>query len=382
MRENDPIIEPTTATPSLVASFEIHLWRYLNADGIPVCSLPAFAAEDDKLLQLYRNMVLVRAFDARAVALQRTGQLGTYASSLGQEAVGAALGDALAADDVFLPTYRETLALLLRGVAMHELLLYWGGDERGMAWPENREDFPLCVPIGSQVPHAVGVAQAFRYRQQSRVVICPIGDGGSSKGDFYEALNLAGAWRLPVVFVVVNNQWAISVPREVQTGAETLAQKAIAAGIDTEQVDGNDVIALRERLGVAIERARAGEGPRLIEALTYRLCDHTTADDASRYRSNEELDAQWQREPLLRLRRYLESIDAWDEQQETRWREECEQRVAAEVDIYLATEPMPAEAMFDHLYETLPVALYPQREEVARRSMSANSSPAKGDTHE
>lgn len=345
-----------------VARFDIYFWRYLNADGVLVDALPEWAADTDQLRELYKNMAQVRTFDARAVALQRTGQLGTYASSLGQEAVGAALGHVLAPEDALFPTYRETLALLMRGVRMHELLLYWGGDERGMAWSGQPHDFPLCVPIATQVPHAVGVAHAFRYRGEPRVAVCTIGDGGSSKGDFYEGLNLAGAAQLPVVFVVVNNQWAISVPRHQQSGALTLAQKAIAAGVPGEQVDGNDIIGMCERLRHAVDNAREGRGPRLIEAVTYRMSDHTTADDASRYRPAEELQQAWKREPMLRLRRYLEGLNAWSDDDEVALREECERLVEAEVAIYAETPAMPPESMFECLYETMPPALQAQRD--------------------
>lgn len=369
---------------SPVARFDICLWRYLDASGRLTGALPGWAADTETLRQLYRNMAQVRTFDARAVALQRTGQLGTYASSLGQEAIGAALGHVLSDEDVLLPTYRETLALLMRGVRMHELLLYWGGDERGMAWSGRPHDFPLCVPIGTQVPHAVGVAQAFKYRSQQRVAVCTIGDGGSSKGDFYEALNLAGVWQLPVVFVVVNNQWAISVPRDRQSGAQTLAQKGIAAGVPGEQVDGNDIMAMCERLHHAVENAREGKGPWLIEALTYRMSDHTTADDASRYRPADELEQARQKEPMLRLRRYLESLDAWSEEDEAALNEYCEQRVEAEVEAYLGSSAMPPESMFDCLYETLPAALRAQRDEVVAggAAESAPGNPTQEVDHE
>ncbi len=227
-------------------------------------------------------------------------------------------------------------------------------------------DFPLCLPIATQAPHAVGAACAFKFRRQRRVAVCALGDGGTSKGDFHEALNLAGAWRLPVVFVVVNNQWAISVPRHAQTGAETLAQKAIAAGIPGEQVDGNDLITLRLRMAAALERARDGE-PCLIEALTYRLGDHTTADDASRYRDREELERQWAREPIARLRHYLEKAGEWDDHRQSALEEECQSDVEKAVKTYLDTPPPPPRALFDHLYETLPAALDWQRQEAADR---------------
>ena len=208
-------------------------------------------------------MVLTRTFDQKAVALQRTGRLGTYASSLGQEAVAIGVGAAMRTEDVLLPYAREHGTQLLRGVTLTELLLFWGGDERGSAFQGPREDFPVSVPVGSHIPHAAGVALAFALRGEPRVAVCVSGDGSTSKGDFYEGLNLAGVWKLPVVFVVTNNQWAISVPRSAQTAAETIAQKAIAVGFGGEQVDGNDVVAVRQVVGAAIERARDGGGPHL-----------------------------------------------------------------------------------------------------------------------
>ena len=230
-------------------------------------------------------MVLTRAFDLKAVSLQRTGRLGTYAVSLGQEAVSVGVASAMRQEDVLLPSYRDNGTLLWRGVKMEEILLYWGGDERGNLSSGPAHDFPFCVPVGSQAPHAAGVAYAFKFRKEPRVAVCLLGDGATSKGDVYEAMNFAGVQKLPLVFVVNNNQWAISVPLKLQTACETLAQKAIAAGFAGEQVDGNDVIAVRDAAEQAIAAARNGQGPRLIEALTYRLGDHTTADDAARYRA-------------------------------------------------------------------------------------------------
>ena len=263
-----------------VASFEIPHTAYLDTSGHPARPLPAFARERDAVVSLYRAMVLTRTFDAKAIALQRTGRLGTYPSCLGQEAVAVGLGAAMSPDDVLLPYAREQGAQFLRGVTPTELFLYWGGDERGSDFGGPREDFPICVPVATQAPHAVGVALAFQLRGEPRVAVCVLGDGGTSKGDFYEALNVAGAWRLPAVFVVTNNQWAISLPRTAQTAATTLAQKAIAAGFSGEQVDGNDVIAVRDVVHRAVAHARDGAGPHLVEALTYRLSDHTTADNA------------------------------------------------------------------------------------------------------
>jgi pyruvate dehydrogenase E1 component alpha subunit len=348
---------------SRVAEFHIEYTQYLDHTGRIVQPLPDFARDTANLISLYRAMVLTRAFDQKAVALQRTGQLGTYASSLGQEAISVGTGNAMRPEDVLLPMYRDYGAQLQRGVRMSELLLYWGGDERGMNFedPRAREDFPICVPIATQVPHAVGVAYAMKLRRQPRVAVCTLGDGSTSKGDFYEAINAAGVWSLPVVFVINNNQWAISVPRQLQSHAATLAQKAIAAGFTGEQVDGNDVIVVRERVAQAIENARVGGGPHLLEALTYRMCDHTTADDASRYRSQAELEAQAQYDPITRLRAYLTDGGAWSTREENALSQEAAAKVEAEVGRYLNTPPPLPESMFDSLYETLPGALAEQR---------------------
>ncbi|AOY95882.1 pyruvate dehydrogenase (acetyl-transferring) E1 component subunit alpha [Cupriavidus sp. USMAA2-4] len=340
-----------------VASFEIGYTQYLDARGEPKQDLPAFARDPAALLPLYRAMVLARQFDLKAIALQRTGKIGTFASAIGQEAIGVGVASAMRPEDVLVPSYRDHAAQFVRGVTMTESLLYWGGDERGSHFAAAPHDFPNNVPIATQVCHAAGAAYAFRLRGEARAAVCLLGDGGTSKGDFYEGMNLAGAWRVPMVLVVSNNQWAISMPRAAQTAAQTLAQKAIAAGVPGRQVDGNDIVAVRQAAAQALERARAGDGPSLIEAITYRLGDHTTADDASRYRDEASVKAHWAQEPVLRLRNYLASLGAWDAAREEALIKDCAQQVAQAVEAYLAT-PMPAPAaMFEHLYATLPAAL-------------------------
>ncbi len=347
-----------------VCSFEVTMTQLVDADGVPIGPLPAWADDPDELVGLYRAMVLTRTYDAKAVALQRTGRLGTFASSLGQEAVAVGIGAAMRSEDVLVPSFREQGAQFLRGVSPTELFLYWGGDERGMDFGGPREDFPICVPIGTQAPHAVGVALAFQLRREPRVAVCVVGDGATSKGDVYEAMNYAGVRQLPVVFVVNNNQWAISVPVHRQTAARTLAQKAIAAGFPGVQVDGNDVVAVREVVGAAIERARRGEGPTLVEAVTYRLADHTTADDASRYRSDAEVSERWKLDPVARLRALLVRRGSWGRAQEEALLAECTARIDAAAEAYLAVSPRPPETMFDQLYARLPTALEAQRAEV------------------
>ena len=242
--------------------------RFIDRSAAVAATLPDFARDPAELTRLYHNMVLTRTFDAKAIALQRTGRLGTYASSLGQEAVSVGLAAAMRSDDVLLPSFREHGAQICRGVTLKELFLYWGGDERGNDFAGPRQDFPNCVPVGSHAPHAVGVALAFRLRGEKRAAVCVFGDGATSKGDVAEALNMAGVWKVPAVFVVNNNGWAISVPLAAQTAAATLAQKAVAGGMAGLRVDGNDVIAVRQAVADALAAARRGDGPTLIEAIT------------------------------------------------------------------------------------------------------------------
>ena len=348
----------------VIARFEVRRRSYLAPDGTVLRPLPRFASDTGVLLALYRGMVLTRAFDLKAVSLQRTGRLGTYAVSLGQEAVSVGIASAMRAEDVVLPSYRDNGTLLWRGTKMEEILLFWGGDERGNLSSGPAHDFPYCIPVGSQAPHAAGVAYAFKLRKEPRVAVCLFGDGATSKGDVWEAMNFAGVHKLPVVFVANNNQWAISVPLKLQTASETLAQKAIAAGFSGEQVDGNDVIAVRAAAEDAIAQARAGAGPRLIEALTYRLSDHTTADDAARYRPPEEVQARWKEEPISRLRGYLVSQNAWGKAQEEELAAECQKQIEAAIERYLASAPRAPETMFDHLYAELPPTYASQRAEL------------------
>jgi pyruvate dehydrogenase E1 component alpha subunit len=335
--------------------------RVLDKDGTLVGRLPEFARSSQELVRLYRAMVLTLAFDTKAVALQRTGRLGTYASSLGQEAISVGAAAAMRSDDLFVPYFREHGGQLWRGDTLKELFLYWGGDERGNDFAGPREDFPNCVPVGSHPPHAVGIALAFRMRGEQRASVCVLGDGATSKGDFAEAINIAGVWKVPVVFLINNNEWAISVPRAKQSAAETLAHKAIFAGIPGEQVDGNDVIAVRAVVEHALARARSGAGPSLIEALTYRLCDHTTSDDARRYRDDAEVSKHWRAEPVVRLRNYLAAAGQWTKQSEEALLRECREDVERAAQDFLNTPPQPASAVFDYIYKDMPSELAEQR---------------------
>lgn len=333
-----------------VARFEITCHCCLDATGHPCGVLPERAGDSNHLRALYRAMMLTRAFDEKAIALQRTGRLGTYASSLGQEAVGVGIASAMIDEDVLLPSFREHGAQLVRGVSLKELLMYWGGDERGSDFAGPVSDFPVCIPVASHFPHAAGVGLALKQSGKRSAAVCIAGDGATSKGDFYEAINIAGAWALPVLFVIANNQWAISVSRAAQTKAKTLAQKAIAAGIEAKQVDGNDVIGVNAVADQALKSIRNGEGPQLIEALTYRLGDHTTADDARRYRDDELVSKHWNEEPIKRLKTYMINQGWWSNDDEHGLLTDCTREVADAAEAYLNTEPELPGAMFRHLF--------------------------------
>lgn len=352
-------------------SFRIDYAQFLSPEGELDRSARDLASDTSLLLRLYRAMTRTRAYDGKAIALQRTGKLGTFASSLGQEAIGVGVASAMRPEDVLVPSYRDHAAQFVRGTTMVENLIYWGGDERGSDYKVPRADFPICVPVGTQVAHATGAAYAFKLRHEPRVAVCIIGDGGTSTGDFYSALNMAGVWNAPLVLVVNNNGWAISTPCKLETAAQTLAQKAIAAGVEGRQVDGNDVIAVYEIARRALAKAREGGGPTLIEALSYRLGDHTTADDATRYRDPEIVHREWAREPIARLRAYLTRIGVWNKELEAGLARECAEEVEKAVEAYLATPPQTYQAMFDCLFAKLPQAMQDQYEE-ARRFAPAN----------
>ena len=349
-----------------------HPHQFIDAEGALTMSLPQALQEPELLQSLYRHMVLTRTFDQRVVALQRTGQMGTYASCLGQEAIGTGIGYALADTDVFVPYYRDQATQLARGVSLQKQMQYWGGDEWGNYFEGiAHEDFPNCVPIATQVTHAAGIASAIKIRNQKRCALVTCVEGATSRGDFYESINLAGVWQLPVVVVVNNNQWAISVSRQIQTGANTIAQKAVAAGIEGFQVDGNDVCAVFDAVQYATKKAHQGKGATLIEAVSYRLGDHTTADDATRYRSHEEVNEAWKKEPVKRLQSYLHQIDAWDESREQALISESKKSVEEAVQAYLKLPKQPVTDLFDYLYEELPPALLTQKNKALAKQTTA-----------
>ncbi|WP_284014706.1 pyruvate dehydrogenase (acetyl-transferring) E1 component subunit alpha [Halobaculum litoreum] len=296
---------------STTAEFTIDSIRILDKDGSADEDLVPDLT-DETLIDLYRQMRRSRRLDERAIALQRRGELGTYAPAIGQEAAQVGSAAALDAGDWIVPAFREQIVYLMRGSPMHKILWYAMGMEEGAEIPEGSNLMPPSIPVGSQALHATGIGWGKALRGENAATITYFGDGATSTGDVYEALNFAGAYDAQTVFLCQNNQYAISTPRRVQTRAETLAQKAVAAGIEGIQVDGNDVLAVYVATTEALEKARNGN-PVLIEAETYRRSMHTTSDDPSVYRSAEE-EADWeQRDPISRFETYLRSEGVLDD---------------------------------------------------------------------
>ena len=319
---------------------------------------------------LYRDMTRMRALDDKALKMQRQGRMGTWPPIRGQEAVQAGVALAMEEQDWLIPAFREHGIMLLRGVPAHLIYAYWNGDERGACHPEGVRVFPIAVPVGSQWQHGAGVGLSLKLRGENGVAVTFGGDGSTSEGDFHEALNCAAVYGAHAVFVIQNNQWAISVPLHQQTRAETLAQKAHAYGMPGIQVDGNDVFAVYAAAREALERARGGGGPTLIEAVTYRIGDHTTADDASRYRSEEELEEWRGKDPIARLRLYLGSIGQWDDDQEAVLVEEAQKWVDAQVAALEAMEPQDPTDIFTSMYGELPSHVEEQMEALVQEVRS------------
>jgi pyruvate dehydrogenase E1 component alpha subunit len=316
--------------------------------------------DEQQVQQLYRHMLLLRLYDRKAVSLQRQGRFGTYAPMEGQEASLVASASALQPQDWMTTSYRESGAMWLHGVPLRLLSLFWMGNEFGSHMPEGVRVLPIAIPVGSQPLHAVGLAYAAKYRREGSIALTYFGDGATSEGDVHEAMNLAGVLHVPCVFFCQNNQYAISVPRQAQTAAPTIAQKALAYGFPGVLVDGNDLFAVYAVTHEAVERARRGQGPSLIEAYTYRLGAHTTADDPTKYRADAEL-AEWRpRDPLLRVQKYLEQRGqwsaAWEQQQVDACTAEVEQAMAEAA----AVPPPPPQDMFRYMYSTMTPALLEQ----------------------
>ncbi len=306
----------------------------------------------EKLLEIYRYMCLARVADERMLKLQRQGRMGTFGPSSGQEAISVTAACAMGKDDWFVGAFRELGGRLVRGEDIVNELVFYNGFEEGNVFPEATGGrlLPINIVIGTQLLQATGLGYAMKYRGEDSAVVAFMGDGATSQGDFHEALNFAAVWKAPVVFISQNNQWAISVPRDKQTNSRTLAQKGIAYDMPCIQVDGNDVLAVHEAVTEALERAYRGEGPTFIEAVTYRLMMHTTADDPRKYRPEEEEKLWWEKEPLIRFRKYLEDKGLWDETKEAALAEEIRQEVDTAVQRFESVTDYPLDEPFAHVY--------------------------------
>lgn len=332
---------------------------------------------DQDLLRLYESMVTCRHLDEVAFRLQRSGRMGTYPQNMGQEANSLGAAYALNKDDWLVPCYRENCGLFWRGVPMEMVLLHWMGDERGNAIPRDLHCTPLAIPIGTQMLHATGLAWAAKYRGEKRIACTFFGDGATSEGDFHEACNFAANLDIPVIFFCQNNFWAISVPGKIQCSAPTVAQRAVAYGMKTVQCDGNDLFAVVKCVRDAAEYARTTGKPHFIEGVTYRLGDHTTADDARRYRDAAEVDLWRTRDPITRLRTYMKERRLWDDSKEGALKEKVEKEVAAAVE---RAETIPApdpSSFFDSMYADLPEDLRLQRD--TRQTHSLGEDPSQLD---
>ncbi len=345
----------------------------------------------ETLKTMYKYMLLARRTDERMLLMQRQGRMGTFPQSSGHEAISMGSAIHLGKTDWHVPAYRELAGLLYRGWSIETTLLYWNGFEEGAMPPEGVNDLPVCVPIASQLLHAAGLGMAMKLRNDNSIVMTYFGDGASSEGDTHEAMNFASVYQAPVVFVCLNNQYAISVPIAKQMRNETIAQRAIAYGMPGIRVDGNDVLAVYVATMEAVERAKRGEGPTLIEGLTYRFTPHTTADDPKRYRSDEECALWTKREPLARFKKYLVAKGVYTEKQLEELEQELDTMIKASIvkveEMAQSEELANPLSMFDYLYSDIPPYLNEQREELkkhleqVKNSTNSGVSPQKASTH-
>ncbi len=333
---------------------KIQYFQVMDESGSIDQSLMPPELTDAKLLDMLKLMLLTRNADAKAISLQRQGRAATYAPTLGEEAVNIGTATAMRKNDIFVPAFRQHGVYFARGLPMRLFYLYWMGFEEGNMIPPEVHGFPMAVPVSTQMPHSVGLAFAQKYKKTGNAVIAYIGDGGTSQGDFYEAINFAGVWHVPLVVVIQNNQWAISVPRSKQSAATTLAQKAFAAGIPGVQVDGNDAIAVYKATAQALKDA--ANGPSVIECVTYRAGMHTTSDDPTKYRSEADVSEWLKKDPILRQKLYLAKKGLWSEQIEAQVTDEQKKLIDSGVEEAEAFKPDP-KSMFQNLYSFVPETL-------------------------
>ncbi len=328
--------------------------KIINPRGKPDIS-------DQEVLAAYKSMQFARTADLMTVSFQRQGRIYTYPPNLGQEAIAAAAGKIMRDKDWLVPAFREMAAWLQKGAKLSDLFLYWGGNEDGSRFSNAPNFLPSAVPIASQLPHAVGIGYALKYKKREGVVFAFVGDGGTSQGDFHEALNFAGLWKVPVVFIIQNNQYAISVPVGKQTASKSLAVKAVAYGIQGIQVDGNDFFAAYAAISEAAKQAESGQGAVLIEAVTFRRGAHTTSDDPTLYRTQEEEKRWEEKDPIKRLRAYLLSVNLWKPGDDEPLLEQYKKEVEKEFAVYENYPAYKLEDVFKYQFKEMPEDLKRQQ---------------------
>lgn len=349
-----------------VGKYQVQHLQILNEKGSVDEKLEPKLTKKD-LVALYRAMLLARAADDRQLKLQRQGRMGTFGPCTGQEAAVCGPTFAMTKDDWFVGAFREIGGRLMRGVKLSEEYLFWNGWEEGNVTEGAHRTLPNTVIVGSQIPHAVGIAYSLKYRKEKAAVVNFFGDGATSSGDFHEALNFASVWQVPAVFICLNNGWAISVPRSKQTRSKTIAQKGIAYEIPSLQVDGNDVLGMYSATKHALERARNGGGPTFIEAITYRLRMHTTADDPTKYRTKDQEDEWWKRDPIPRFRAYLEAKRILTEALQSKLDAEVRAEIEQAVKEFESPRDFKIDAPFDHVFGTKHEVIEEQRREFLDR---------------
>ncbi len=335
--------------------------QIMDQTGKIVASPTQFEFNDKLLLDAFKTMLFNRTADLMAVSFQRQGRMFTFPPNLGQEAISAAAGKVISEEDWLVPAFREMGAWLAKGAELHEIFMYYRGDERGSRFEKANRLLPSAVPIASQIQYATGIAYAMKFKQEKSVVFGFVGDGGTSEGDFHEAINFASVWKVPLICIIQNNQFAISMPIKKQTNSINLASKAIAYGIPGILVDGNDYLAMLDVLTEARAYAESGKGPVLIEAVTYRQGAHTTSDDPTRYRTGEEEKLWLERDPLLRLRLYLQEKKLITQADEDELVQTYQKLVETEFEIAENYSTYPLDDVFNHLYSYVPDELKRQR---------------------
>ena len=358
--------EDTDLGSYLITEPDVRQFQILNEHGEIVNKDVEPKLSDSQLLELYRYMVFAKVADSKFVKLHRQGRFGAYAMVRGQEAAMIGSAYALEPNDWIFPTFRELPVWFIRNLPLSDFVTYWQGDERGLKILEGKNVFTLSIPIATQILHAVGSAWASKLQHEDIVSLAYFGDGATSEGDFHEGLNFAGRFKVPVVLFCQNNQWAISVPRNEQTSAKTIAQRAISYGIPGIQVDGNDILAVYSATKYAVSQARKGNGPTLIEAYTYRLSDHNTIDFSRRYRTKEEVDIWATKDPIIRFEIYLESKNILDNYKKAKLTEECARIVDQAIETAEKIEKPDISDFFSYMYEEMSPRLKSELEEAKR----------------